>query len=263
MPGLKMAQEWILYNILYKVIDKMVSKTAKAYVPGQNIRDNVRYHRNKAVVLTVDLVDFFGSIKFQSVFNVFCELGYAKPVAVFLTNLCVLNRSLPQGAPTSPMLSNMIFKNLDDIIFHYCRDNGIMYSRYADDMTFSGNFDPYVILRFLNRLLKDNGFKINGEKTRIKYKWQRQTVTNIVVNKVIQTTKSYRRYIRQEAYYILKFGLCEHVKVINAKCNTDWSEDSYLNHIRGKVNYALMINPKDREMRDLRKALYDLSLTRQ
>lgn len=142
LPGLKLAQEWILHNILYKVLDKTVYKTAKAYIPGMNIRENVKFHRNKDVLMCIDIVDFFGTIRFQSVLKIFQELGYTKSVAVLLANLCTLNQALPQGAPTSPMLSNMVFHDIDKSIFQFCRLQRIMYSRYADGMTFSGNFEP-------------------------------------------------------------------------------------------------------------------------
>ena len=134
-----------------------------------------------------------------------------------------------------------------------------MYTRYADDLTFSGDFDVYEMLRFLNQTLRKSHFKINGKKTKILYGGQRQTVTNIVVNEKIQTRRDYRKVIRQSIYYIQKYGLNSHVGHYNTKNNTEWTSDSYLNHLRGKISYALYINPKDNEMQKYRKYLYKLS----
>lgn len=139
-PDLKDIQTWVLKNILEVASKDMVSPLAKAFVPGKNLRDNARFHRNTNIVVALDLHDFFGSIKESQVYEVFSKMGYKKTVVVFLTQLCTLGRCLPQGAPTSPMLSNMVFYDLDQRLFHYCRLRKIRYTRYADDLTFSGEY---------------------------------------------------------------------------------------------------------------------------
>lgn len=140
---------------------------AKAFIKKVGLRDNAKFHRNKRVVLNIDLVDFFGTIDFTMVLDLFNNLGYNKSVSVLLSNLCTLRSGLPQGAPTSPMISNMVFLPIDNIIFDYCKPRKIMYTRYADDLTFSGDFDEYEILRFLNHTLKKSHFKINEKRQRL------------------------------------------------------------------------------------------------
>ena len=116
LPDLKKVQSWILTEILYKV---PCSKFAKAYVPHTSIKDNSRFHRNQKIVAGVDLKNFFPSIKSGSVLSVFLSMGYNLPTAVFLTRLCCLRESLPQGAPTSAYLSNLIMRHFDEQISAY------------------------------------------------------------------------------------------------------------------------------------------------
>ena len=116
LPSLKEIQNWIYQEILCNV---KVSSYAKAYVKGKSIKDNARFHKRQIKVLSMDIKDFFPSIGFKRVLNVFRNIGYRENVAVLLANLCCLNNSLPQGAPTSPVLSNIITSKLDDKIVNY------------------------------------------------------------------------------------------------------------------------------------------------
>lgn len=252
-PSLKEAQEWILYNILDPIKDKYVAKNAKAYMPGRSIKDNVRLHCNKKLVFNIDLKDFFGSISFKMVLDFFISLGYARDVAVMLSNLCICNGCLPQGAPTSPMLSNMIFKPIDNIIFSYCRENEILFSRYADDMTFSGDFNEHKLIYFLANVLHQYGFSINYKKTKSYRRYQRQLVTNIVVNEKPHVRRKTLRSLRQEAYYISKYGIQQHLTSIHAHYDSNY----YLKRILGKINYALFINPKDSSMKAAKSQIYE------
>lgn len=252
LPSLKEIQEWILRNVLYRVIGTHVAKNSKGFIPGIGIKENVRFHRNKELVVNMDLTDFFGSIGFKEVFDVFTGIGYNKSVSVLLTNLCICENCLPQGAPTSPMLSNMVFKRVDDKIFEYCRKNSILFTRYADDMTFSGSFNISGLKFFIENTLSDTPFRINHKKTKIYKNAGRQLVTNIVVNEKIQLPRYYRRRIRQEVYYISKYGISKHL----SRQNLDIDPLSYIMHLRGQVNYCIQINPKDQEMYKYRNILY-------
>ena len=104
-PDLKKVQRWILTNILYKL---PASRYSKAYIPSKSLRDNARFHRGTKKVLTIDLKDYFNSVKIGRVICFFRTIGYNDPVAVMLSNLCCYRGCLPQGAPTSPYLSNLI-----------------------------------------------------------------------------------------------------------------------------------------------------------
>lgn len=258
LPSLRLVQKWILRNILYKSIPTHVSKTAKAFIPGRSLLDNVKFHKQKPVVVNFDLEDFFGHIGFRKVRNLFLEMGYAKSVSVLLANLCTVNDTLPQGASTSPMLSNMVFKKLDDEIFQYCLEKKIMYSRYADDLTFSGNINIKGLKIFLKRRLKKEGYLVNDKKTQIRNSNQRQTVTNIVVNEKIQTSREFRRSLRQQTYYIKKFGLEHQAAHQEDKTRIKLAPETYLQHLKGQIGYALFINPKDKKMASYRDFLSNL-----
>ncbi|MBL0139153.1 MAG: RNA-directed DNA polymerase [Bacteroidetes bacterium] len=151
LPSLKEIQNWILENILEQV---KVSSFAKAYRKRINIIENVKFHKNQPKVFTVDIKDFFPSITTSSVENIFLKLGYSKILSNLLAKLCTLNNSLPQGAPTSPYLSNIFFKSADDNIINYCVKNEIKYTRYADDLSFSGNFDENELLKIIEESVR-------------------------------------------------------------------------------------------------------------
>lgn len=246
LPNLKEIQEWILRNILYKV---ETSPYAKAYVPGKSIKDNVRFHRRQKKVLTLDIKAFYDHLTDWMVFQFFLERGYNEPVAMMLTNLCCLKGCLPQGAPTSAALSNFLMKEFDEGIGRYCREKGIRYTRYADDMTFSGDFEEVDVIHFVRDKLKAMGLKLNREKTRVRRQGQQQEVTGIVVNYKAQVSKNIRKEIRKNVYYIQKYGLESHMNYIGSE------HRNYLDHLLGQVGYALFINPKDQEMKRYKQIL--------
>lgn len=250
LPDLKSIQKWVLKEILYSID---ISAYAKAYVPNRSIRDNARFHRGQNFILTTDIKDFFPSISLYKVISVFLDLGYSNEVATFIGNLCCLNECLPQGAPTSPALSNIIFKSLDVKISELSQKHKLRFTRYADDMTFSGEKYPDSLLRNISRILFEDGFTLNKSKTRILYQNRRQIVTGVVVNEKMQVSREKRDKIRQEVYYIKKYGLESHLDMIKEQ------RSNYLQHIIGVAEYMLFINPKDKkiiEIRDYLRTLY-------
>lgn len=144
-----------------------VSPYAAAYRPGCSPRRNGAVHVGKPLVLKVDILHFFDSISYSMVKNrAFPQEVYAEPLRILLTMLCYYKEGLPQGAPSSPVISNIIFYELDQQIGHWCSQRQIQYSRYCDDLTFSGDFSPAQLLAFLEPLLKGQGFLLNGQKPR-------------------------------------------------------------------------------------------------
>ena len=245
-PSLKDIQTWILKNILESASEKNVSNVAKAFMPGVKLRDNARFHRGQKIVVALDLHDFFGSIKFCEVYGIFKKLGYNISVSVLLTNLCLYNGSLPQGAPTSPMLSNLVFYELDEKIYLYCRKRNIRYTRYADDLTFSGeNVDVRRLIKYIRMLISTKKFILNDTKTNVMTRGCAQRVTGIIVNDKLQAPKVYRDQVRQEIYYCIKYGFADHMKHIKLPewCST---VSLYQHHLLGKINFILQINPKDK-----------------
>jgi len=240
LPSLKEIQLWILENILYKL---PVSRYAKAYVRKRNIIDNVKYHVGKEKVLNLDIINFFPSIKRTKVEALFRQMGYSSNISNLLSKLCCLEDSLPQGAPTSPYLSNLLMNKIDSVIADFCKSEQIRFTRYADDMTFSGNFDHLKVVEFVKAAIQDDlGLKLNTDKTNIMKQNVRQIVTGVIVNEKLQLTKEQRRKIRLEMYYLKKYGLSSHLlKTNNIRAN-------YIKHIRGRIHYALHLNPNDKEL---------------
>jgi len=250
LPSLKEIQYWILHEILYKVEPSVY---AKAYVPLSSLKQNLIFHRNQSMVLTLDIKDFFTSIDRVKIGNVFKTLGYSLVMANLLSKLCSLEDSLPQGAPTSPYLSNLILKEFDDEIASFCLPQKIRYTRYADDLAFSGTFNKTEIIGQVEQLLKKTGLVLNGEKTKLMSKGDRQIVTGIVVNEKLQARKELRLDIRKQMYFIKKFGMASHIeKIKNEKAN-------YFHHLLGQINFIIYLNQDDKEFIEYRQYLNDLN----
>jgi RNA-directed DNA polymerase len=163
-PSLLLIQNWIYENILKNIT---LHKCAHAYINKKSIITNSRVHLDQKEVLKLDLKDFFPSINFSRVIFLFSSLGYSNNVSFFLARLCCHNGALPQGAPTSPVLSNIISRKLDNRLFKLAQKFHFRYSRYADDMVFSGEKIPSCFLRYVDTIIEDEGFIINPSKTRL------------------------------------------------------------------------------------------------
>ena len=237
------------------LIHMPVSRYAKAYRFGSSTLRNAKHHVGKQVVLKLDILHFFDSIRYSTVKNkVFPEVIYAEPLRILLTMLCYYKDALPQGASSSPAITNILLYEFDEQIGQWCRELGIAYTRYCDDMTFSGDFDPAEVIRFIRPELKKLGFLLNEQKTRIQRPGQRQKVTGIVVNEKMSIPADYRRKLRQELYYCRKFGIQEHLQ----KTGLEIPVDVHRLQLLGKVNYVLQLHPEDRDMLDARKWLTSL-----
>lgn len=238
LPSLKEIQRWILDNILYRLEP---SKYAKAFVPGRSIKSNARFHRNQPMVLSLDIKDFFPSTNAAKVFGLYRSLGYSKPVVTMLTGLCCYEGALPQGAPTSPVLSNLLARRIDARLSGFALKHVIRYTRYADDMTFSGVFQPGQLISLVRRVLKDDGYRLNEKKTRLMHQHQRQETTGVVVNQKMQAPREYRRELRQAYFYIRRHGLASHA------AHKGISHNNYAEHLIGRANYVLSLNRTDRD----------------
>jgi RNA-directed DNA polymerase len=238
LPSLKEIQRWILDNILNQCAP---SRFAKGFILHRSIRDNARFHRNQPLVLKLDIKDFFPSIKAGRVYNFFKRLGYQKAVTQLLTSLCILNGQLPQGAPTSPALSNLISIRIDKRLAGFALKEKIRYTRYADDLTFSGSFRPGQVIKLVRKVLKDEGYQLNEAKTRLMERHQRQAVTGIVVNEKLQAPREMRRELRKVIFYINKFGVDSHISHIQL------DKSNYVKHLLGIANHIAFVNPNDEE----------------
>jgi RNA-directed DNA polymerase len=266
-PKLAAAQEWILTNILEKI---PVHEAAHGFVAGRSTVSNATLHAGRDVVVNTDLSDFFPSIIFPRVAGLFREIGYSPAVATILALLCTDAlrqkviyagkpyfvasgpRALPQGACTSPAISNLVARRLDS------RLNGIAtklqwtYTRYADDLSFSAGGETAkrvgYLLAQIRHIAQNEGFSVNEKKTRVLRKQNRQLVTGVVVNDRPGIDRETVRRLRAILHRAKKEGL--------AAQNRE-KLPHFEAWLGGMIAYVHMVNPKQAE--PLRKALAAVS----
>jgi len=178
---MKLVQRWIHAHILSKAD---LSSCVTGFVLGKNIFSNAKQHVSSRNLMVVDIQDFFPSVRKQQVRRIFRNFGYPPRVANYLAGLCTLQSRLPQGAPTSPTLANIAFSAMDTVLELLANEWGCTYTRYADDLAFSGErFFTRGDINRVEKMLADSGFKTNYKKSRITGPGARQIVAGLVVNK--------------------------------------------------------------------------------
>lgn len=193
---LKSCQRWILNHILAKI---ELHEVVHGFKRQRSIITNAEPHIGKELVIKMDLKDFFPTISFSRVLGVFLDLGYAYAVALVLTRLCTYKRRLPQGAPTSPALANLVCRKLDQRLSGLATRMGYSYTRYADDMTFSTatkEAHPDQIIHIVSKIIAEEGFSFSQEKLSIQRKGSRQLITGLIVNKKLNVPRQDRRRLR-------------------------------------------------------------------
>ena len=234
---LKYVQTWIYDHILSKV---KVNYCAHGFRPNKSILTNAKVHVNNQYMLKVDLKDFFPSITINQVIMIFRGLGYAPKVSFYLASICCLDNCLPQGAPTSPALSNIIARHMDNRLLMLCKKKGYKYTRYADDMAFSGNDVQLGFVDYVKKIVSECHFTINEKKTKVYNGEGAKILTGLsLCNNRIRIPRGYRRNLELELYYIMKYGIGEHMRRKKIKKN------NYIESLLGKVNYWLMIEPEN------------------
>lgn len=219
--SLKVVQRWILKEILEKI---NVSEQSMAFVPNRNgLKVNAEYHRKNIFLLEMDISNFFSSIPEERVFRLFCNIGYNADVSAVLTNLCTYKGVIPQGAVTSPYIANLICYHLDARLNGFCSRRDVVYTRYADDLSFSSNIRAQLngIEKFVKYIIKDEGFEINEKKTRYLSNDVRKTITGITINnEEMHVDKNIKRKLR--------------AMINNSIAHKDYSQND---RIRGTIAY--------------------------
>ncbi|HHZ8505899.1 TPA: retron St85 family RNA-directed DNA polymerase [Morganella morganii] len=200
---LKAIQRWVLRYILDKLSPSVY---AKGFVRKKSIFDNALPHEGNQYILNLDLKDFFTNIQASHVYSLFKNIGYNKNIAFVLTSFCTKGGYLPQGAPTSPALSNLVCSKLDHRISTYCKKRALIYTRYADDLCISGN--KILILQKASYLIKeiisDEGFIINRKKEKFLGPKVRREVTGLTVTPRITISKKNYCVYRKRIYDLIR-----------------------------------------------------------
>lgn len=231
---LKAVQAWILRNIL-EIIP--LENSATAFRKGLNIKDNTEMHKNNKFIVCLDIKNFFDNIQRKWVYNLFLNLGYSKHVSLLFTNLCTYKGHLPQGGVTSPCLSNILLKRFDRRIAGYAGARNITYTRYADDITLSKN-EPAILIKsinFIKKIINDEGFEINKNKTRILRPGSRREITGLIItdNNRISIGRKRKRKLRAEIHHYMY----EKKEV--------WEDHKKLkNHLEGWMNFIKSVDEK-------------------
>lgn len=249
---LRSAQRWILEHIVARI---PIHQAAHGFVAGRGIVTNAAAHVGCAVVINCDLKDFFPSITFPRIEGFFRSVGYSGAVATILALVVTESprqlvnyagrelwvatgpRALPQGACTSPALSNAISWRLDRRLQALSHKLGLSYTRYADDLTFSAA-EPmkdkigYILAR-VRHIVQDEGFTIHPQKTRVQKQSSRQTVTGLVVNERVSVARKTVRELRAILHNARRTGLAAQ----NRQQHPDFEA-----HLEGMIAYVRMVN---------------------
>ena len=235
---LQAIQSTIYSRILSSVT--IVHPAAVGFRCGRSVVDNAAPHLGKRYVLKMDIHDFFGSIRSPRVRQTFKKIGYPENVSKVLGALCCLHRHLPQGAPTSPALSNIVGYEMDRKLAALAAEYGLTYTRYADELTFSGDvFPKEQIIPQVKRIIRDEKFEPNHKKTHFMNQSSRKIITGVSVASGVKLTipKSKKREIRKNVYFILTKGLAEHQRRIGSH------DPAYLKRLIGMLCYWRAIEP--------------------
>lgn len=268
-PQLKEVQTWLTQHVLSKVKPHIASH---AFSPGSSIADCARQHAGARWLVKIDIADFFGSVTEIQVFHVFQRLGYSDLVSFELARLCTtvpfssakhsmkswqarfprrrihfysetLMGRLPQGAPTSPMLANLVMHDADEELQNLADSNGLVYTRYSDDITFStqGDFNREQAMAVVGQtaaILKRQGLFPNRSKTAIIHPGARRVVLGLLVDgDQPRLSRAFRDRLRQHLYYLETQGIMAHVEARGFD-----SAGGLYRHLRGLIDYANMVD---------------------
>ena len=249
------------------------------FAKGKSIRSNARQHLHKRWVVNIDLKDFFPSIHFGRIkgFLQASPFHFGDKLSREIANLCCCNNTLPQGAPTSPIISNFVCWRLDNELFKLAKSCKCVYSRYADDITFSTNMkelperigrieeDNLFLSTEITDIIKHNSFEINKEKVRFSRCNNHQEVTGITVNS--HTTNVRRKYVRKVRamlhaceHFGVEKAAAEHYSKYRTGKNPVNKVESFLSELEGKIGhirYIKQIRGEDGKFYDIKNGVYD------
>jgi len=246
-PSLSFVQQRLLDKIL---VSQPVHECAFAYRQGRNAIQNAAIHLKCDQLLTVDIVDFFHAVSRQMVFQVFFDSGLSPKFCQYAALLCCYEDGLPQGACTSPVLSNLAFYVLDNRLYRLAVKLNLNYSRYADDLAFSGKSIPVGLIKLIERILLSRRFRINNNKTKLKKGLVKKIITGVsIASGALKAPKSFKRDLRAQVYELeLNMGN------LATRSHLD---PLMFERVIGRINYLLQIEPDNKYALVKKRSLSD------
>lgn len=258
-------------NIVFQCVFS-THNSAHGFAKGKSIVSNAENHISKNYVYNIDIKDFFTSINIETVFNALLKKiskinNQASNYEIInlvnlISNICCFKddnkrlKVLPQGSPTSPILSNMVAVNMDNELFEISKKYGVTYSRYADDITFSSIHNVYQessnFIQDVSKIIINQGFELNHKKTRLQGKNYRQVVTGLTVNEKININSKFVKQLRVLIHLLKKYGKDESQIIFKHK--TKGKNPNLYKVVVGKLLFMKMVKgPVDPTYLTLRK----------
>ena len=234
--------------LLYKIFQNLPinNEVVYGFIDGKDVISCASQHVGKTCVVAIDLADFFPNTTVQKVRKALKEYApFSQAVVWALTKLTTFRGHTPQGFATSPMITNFVFKPIDDKIHAWAKEHGWVYTRYADDLIFSKDGDPLDMLREADELVEvvkgfaaELDYKVKERKTKIMIHPQPQYVLGAKVNKKLNISRSAYRYLRAAVHnFVVKHRVPKDVPL------TEVGIESYFRSLKGQVAWAYRLNP--------------------
>nr|WP_239032630.1 reverse transcriptase domain-containing protein [Leisingera sp. MMG026] len=221
------------------------------FVPDRSVRTNAETHLRRRFILNIDIQNFFPSITEARVQGLLTSIGVDTNVAEIVARICSNNGCLPQGAPSSPVLSNMICFRLDKSLMRFSKEHRLLYTRYADDITLSsfqpptslfegerpapGRLSPEKLHAELRMIFQNNGFELNPEKIHFADRNSRRIVTGIKVNEGLNVDRRYVRNVRSALFKVERSGLAAAQTELKSRFGKSCKIQS---HLQGKISWV-------------------------
>jgi RNA-directed DNA polymerase len=235
-PTLKYVQNLILNKFMLQL---NIHEKCFSFTKDRNAIQHAKYHLNCNELLTLDIESFFPSITRKMVFEALLENNISPIEAKYISEICTVNNALPQGACTSPILSNIIFKNIDIRLSRLANSLSLKYSRYADDLAFSGKHIPRNIFSTIEKILQSKSLKLNKTKTKLKIAGSKKIITGVSISSgETKVPKSFKRSLRAQIYELER-----NKKNLFQMTNFD---PSIYEKTLGKINYLLQVEPENK-----------------
>lgn len=260
----------VLKRLIFDQMAKLnTSPYAYAYTKGRSFVDNARLHAGARKMMNMDIRHFFDSTMRRHVYDILTKYApqYNKTIRKLIVDIVTCEGHLVQGACTSPIIANLVLADFDKTIADYCEERHITYSRYCDDLAFSGDdFDDQELYAFVKKELHKLGYYLNKRKTHIASEGQRHMVTGLICNNdQIRVPQSYKREIIKDVHYVMKYGITDHLRHSKPDGFASFfdaedgrTETSYLYSLFGRINYVLSIEPANAKMLKLREDLHSI-----